>query len=93
MKIIIAGATGFCGSEIVKQSLRNQKITSVVTLSRKPVDASDGSDTAKLKSVTIEDYGTYSEEAKSHFVDAEACIWCGYQISFPDFPTCLPLQF
>ena len=82
MKLIIAGATGFCGSEVVKQSLRNPKITSVVTLSRKPVEAPEGPDASKLKSVIIEDYGSYSEEVKSHFADAGACIWYGWQSSY-----------
>lgn len=76
MKLIIAGATGFVGRELVRQSLRMREITTVVALARKPVSAPEGCDAAKLKSVVIEDYGTYPEHLRKEFAGADACIWC-----------------
>lgn len=37
MKLIVAGATGFVGTEVVRQALRNPAVTSVVALARKPL--------------------------------------------------------
>ncbi|KAI1388549.1 putative nucleoside-diphosphate-sugar epimerase [Hypoxylon trugodes] len=79
MKLIISGATGFLGTELVRQSMSNRKITSVVALARKPVPVPGGlaedADTSKLKSIVVESYDKYSEEAKREFASAEACIW------------------
>lgn len=76
MKLIIVGATGFVGSELVRQSLRRSDITSVVAVSRRALPSQPkDSDAAKLKSVVIKDYDQYSEEAKREFAGASACIW------------------
>jgi nucleoside-diphosphate-sugar epimerase len=75
MKVIIAGATGFVGSELVRQSLRMSQITSVVALSRKPIKFEDGTDVSKLKNVVLKDYGEYPDDVKKEFAGAGACIW------------------
>ncbi|KAI1102028.1 NAD(P)-binding protein [Jackrogersella minutella] len=79
MKLIISGATGFVGRELIRQSLSKSEITSVVALSRKPVSVPenlpDGADPSKLKSVVVQDYDQYSEQAKKEFAGASACIW------------------
>jgi uncharacterized protein YbjT (DUF2867 family) len=75
MKLIIAGASGFCASEVVRQALVHPKITSIVALTRRTVDVPDGADTSKLKIVQIEDYDRYSDEAKKEFAGAGGCIW------------------
>ncbi|CAJ2510899.1 Uu.00g065240.m01.CDS01 [Anthostomella pinea] len=79
MKLIVAGATGFVGKEVIRQSLSRHEITSVVAVARKPVSAPDnldaGADPSKLRSVVVRDYDDYSEEVKRDFADAGACIW------------------
>ncbi|KAK9785073.1 hypothetical protein SCARD494_12327 [Seiridium cardinale] len=75
MKLIVAGATGFLGSEVVRQALRLEQISSVIALARKPLKLEDGIDTSKLKNVTIKDYAEYSEDVKKEFTGADACIW------------------
>lgn len=79
MKLIVTGASGYVGSELIRQSLRVPEITSVIALARKPVQVPDkleeGSDPSKLKSVVVEDYGKYPDEVKKEFEDADACIW------------------
>jgi putative NADH-flavin reductase len=74
MKLIIAGATGLVGSELIRQSLQMNAITQVIALARKPVQV-DNLDSAKLKQVTISDYGEYSEQVRSELAGADACIW------------------
>ena len=79
MKLIIAGATGFVGTELVRQSLQNPKVTSVIALARRPVPApsnlNPGADASKLHSVTVKDYDGYPNEVKKQFAGADACIW------------------
>jgi uncharacterized protein YbjT (DUF2867 family) len=36
MKLIITGATGFVGTEVIRQALSNSTITSIIALARKP---------------------------------------------------------
>jgi FlaA1/EpsC-like NDP-sugar epimerase len=79
MKLIITGATGAIGTEVVRQSLRWPEITSVVAVARKPVEVPEKldskSDPSKLRSVTLDDYGEYPENVKKEFAGADACIW------------------
>ncbi|KGO46098.1 hypothetical protein PEX1_064980 [Penicillium expansum] len=75
MKLIVAGATGLVGTEIIRQCLEISEITQVTALARKPVHVEDGTDPrSKLKSVVIRDYGEYSADVKAEFAGADACI-------------------
>ncbi|KAI0479398.1 putative nucleoside-diphosphate-sugar epimerase [Xylariaceae sp. FL0804] len=81
MKLIVTGATGFVGREVVRQSLAREEITSVVAVARAPVAApaaellEPGADPSKLRSVVLRDYCEYTEQARSEFAGASACIW------------------
>ncbi|RYP31941.1 hypothetical protein DL767_005482 [Monosporascus sp. MG133] len=81
MKLIVTGATGFVGREVVRQSLARPEITSVVALARGPVPAPapetlpPGTDASKLRAVEIADYSEYSEEVRRELAGANACIW------------------
>ena len=80
MKLIVTGATGLVGSEVIRLALRNPAVDSVVAVARKPVLAPANPDlkaeTSKLQSVVLEDWtGPYPEYVKQHVKDADACIW------------------
>ncbi|CAK7225287.1 hypothetical protein SCUCBS95973_005813 [Sporothrix curviconia] len=81
MKLIIAGATGYVATELIRQSLRRPDVTSVVALARKTVAAPAdvaGANAAKLTSVVVKDYetGPYDDEAtRKALAGADACIW------------------
>lgn len=78
MKLIISGASGLVATEVVRQSLRLHWTTTVVALARKPVVAPEGtsiSDAAKLRSVVIDDYESYSDDIRRELAGAAACIW------------------
>lgn len=75
MKLIVAGATGLVGTEIIRQSLLINEITEVIALARKPVQIEDGTDTSKLRSIVIRDYGEYPAHVKAEFTGADVCIW------------------
>ncbi|EMR66325.1 putative nucleoside-diphosphate-sugar epimerase protein [Eutypa lata UCREL1] len=73
MKLIITGASGLCGQELVRQSLSRKEITSVVAVARRPIVAPDnlpaGADASKLRSVVVKDYfattAEYPEDTKN----------------------------
>ncbi|KAF5691276.1 hypothetical protein FDENT_3510 [Fusarium denticulatum] len=71
MKLIIVGATGYIGAGILRQALAHSDITSVIAVTRRPLEQS----AARLQNVIVSDYGTYSLAAKEAFAGAGACIW------------------
>ncbi|KAK7187940.1 hypothetical protein PSPO01_06142 [Paraphaeosphaeria sporulosa] len=73
MKLIIVGATGFVGTEILRQSLLRKDISSVVAITRRALTSPPSS--PKLQNVVVKDYDQYSDEAKTAFKDANGCIW------------------
>lgn len=79
MKLIVAGATGYVATELIRQSLRRPEVTSVVALARQttavPANLDPGADASKLKSVVVQDYCTYPDDVKKELAGADACIW------------------
>lgn len=79
MKLIVSGASGFVGEEVVRQALADSRITSLIALSRSsitpPENVDQNADTAKFRNVVVKDYGTYSDDAKSEFEGVDAVIW------------------
>jgi uncharacterized protein YbjT (DUF2867 family) len=71
MKVIIFGATGLAGSEVVKQALQDPEITEVVAVVRKKLPMQH----PKLKVVTHSDYLDYTA-LQPVFRQMDACIWC-----------------
>lgn len=78
MKIIVAGSTGFVGTEIIRQALSNPAITSIAALGRRgnpvPQNAGPTADATKLKSVVLDDFENYTESVKKELTGADACI-------------------
>jgi uncharacterized protein YbjT (DUF2867 family) len=74
MKVIITGATGFIGGEVVRQASADADIDQVFTLSRKPLP-SELAQLPKVTSIIHRDYSEYSESLLKQLQGAEACIW------------------
>lgn len=63
-------------TELIRQGLRSHEITSLVALSRRPVQLdSDESKATKFESIVVRDYAQYSDSAKGALAGADACIW------------------
>jgi len=80
MKLIVTGATGFVGTEVIRQALRNSAIISDIALARKPVSLPDNAgphaETSKFSSVILEDWiNPYPLPIQEAIKGADACIW------------------
>ncbi len=79
MKLVVAGASGFVATEIIRQSLSIRKITSVISLSRRPIsrlsNLGHDADASKLHNVLVDSYGSYPDDVSKELASADACIW------------------
>jgi nucleoside-diphosphate-sugar epimerase len=73
MKIILTGSTGFVGSEVLNQCLRNPAIDSIIALSRRKLP--DTISNSKLKVFLMDDFAMYPQSVVEEIRDADACIW------------------
>lgn len=71
MTIIITGATGMAGSELVRQAIADDSITSIIALVRRPMEIQH----PKITTVIHNDFLNYDAVA-GHFKKADACFWC-----------------
>lgn len=71
MKIIITGATGMAGSEVIRQAIIDPGITEIITLARRPLEIIN----PKIKTVIHQNFLNY-DNVKEMFRDCDACIWC-----------------
>lgn len=71
MKIIITGATGMVGEGVLLECLRNESITTVLTISRK----SYGLKHPKLKELLVADFTKLNEYA-ADITGYDACFYC-----------------
>ncbi|KAK2589961.1 hypothetical protein QQS21_012352, partial [Conoideocrella luteorostrata] len=75
--LIVAGSTGFVGTEVIRQAIHHPSITSVVGLARRatPPPEAGSPKASKFKSVVCEDFSNYSDSVKEELRGADACIW------------------
>lgn len=71
--IIITGATGLCGSAVLKCAMGCPDITQISILSRRPVKLAEGS--SKTNVFIHSDFENYSPELLAQIQGATGCIW------------------
>lgn len=71
MNLILTGATGFVGSEALAQLAERGDVPIVTCLSRRPVPAV----TAKVETILLEDFTSYSEDLARRLAVHRGCVW------------------
>lgn len=71
MKVILTGSTGTVGSAVLQRCIDHPEITSIVALTRRPLDVTS----PKLNNILHEDFLTYDEDVIDQMKGAQACIW------------------
>ena len=71
MKVILTGSTGLIGSGVLKRCISHPEITSVVALTRRPIESKD----PKINNIIKSDYLQYTQSEIDQLKGAEACIW------------------
>ena len=71
MKIIVTGATGLIGSEVLRTAAEDRNIDEVIGLVRNPPEFKH----RKISVVIHKDFVDYASAA-DHFMKADALIWC-----------------
>lgn len=82
MKVILTGATGFIGNEVLRQLLQNPKISLITVITRRPLPDELGS--PKIRQVICKEEFEWLEWGPSMMRwvdDSEACIWYALEIS------------
>jgi len=77
MHIILTGATGTVGADVLRHCLATPSITKLSILSRRQFDlpVDDKFDVQKAHVIVHKDYSTYPEELTTLLKGSEGCIW------------------
>jgi nucleoside-diphosphate-sugar epimerase len=71
MKIVLTGATGFVGSNVLSRLLDHPEVTQVTCLIRRPLSVTHG----RLVAIVHEDFAHYGNDLTAQLADHAACIW------------------
>lgn len=74
--IIVAGATGFIGSSVLKLAISNTRIAHIFALARKPI-APEAAANPKVIEIILDDFNSLPQSALDQFkyLGATGCIW------------------
>ena len=71
MKIIVTGATGLVGAEVLRQAILDDSIQEVTAIVRKPLEIHH----PKIKTIIHQNFLDYSNLSEV-FKNNDACLWC-----------------
>ncbi|MEO8584451.1 MAG: NAD(P)H-binding protein [Flavitalea sp.] len=71
MNILITGATGMVGAEVVRQAIQDPSIENITLLIRRPSEFHD----PRVTEVILKDFLNYSS-VEYVFANNDACLWC-----------------
>jgi uncharacterized protein YbjT (DUF2867 family) len=73
LKLLISGATGRIGGQVLEHALQNSSISSVIVLSRRPLPELARHN--KLEIVVLDDFTQYSDKVIAKLSGADGCLW------------------
>lgn len=82
MKVFITGSTGTVGGGVLERCLAHPQITSVVALTRRPLDIQN----LKLNNIIHKDFLTYNDNLVEQLKGSEACIWYSHLLEDCETP-------
>ena len=71
MKIVLTGATGFVGTEVLRQMLQRSDVDEVTCLARRPVTVHS----PKLTAIVHEDFAAYDDGLAELLATHAGCVW------------------
>jgi nucleoside-diphosphate-sugar epimerase len=74
MKVIVTGATGFVGKQVVSQCIDNPEISSILVLTRRNIDQ-NLSQSSKVRVILHHDFHNYPQELLKQLRGSHSCIW------------------
>lgn len=75
MKVIVTGATGFVGKQVVVQCIETPGISSIIVLSRRDIDEAL-SKNPKVHVILHQDFLSYPHDLLEQLKGSQGCIWC-----------------
>jgi nucleoside-diphosphate-sugar epimerase len=78
MEIIVIGATGYVGSEVLRCCMSDPLLAKVFVLTRRPLDAAQMNELPnrdKLSVILRDDWLHYDDELLDALKNTRACIW------------------
>lgn len=71
MRIIVTGATGLVGAEVLRQAIKDSQIEEVIAIARNKPEVED----PKISFIKHDDFLNYSS-LETYFKKADAILWC-----------------
>lgn len=75
MHLILTGATGLVGSAVLDALIKNQAVTKITIISRRPVKMAEDANDSRIKVIIHKDFEKYDAELLSQIQGARGCIW------------------
>jgi saccharopine dehydrogenase-like NADP-dependent oxidoreductase len=75
-RIVLTGATGLVGGQVLKTAIADERISEIVVLSRRELPDKSLSENSKVTVVIHKDFQRYPPELITQLQGASAVIWC-----------------
>ena len=82
MKVIVTGATGLVGGQVLRECIANDSITHVYAFSRRQIQDDAIAKDPKVEVILHDDFTAWPASVLDQVSDAEACLWYGIPLQY-----------